>query len=147
MSAYWQPGGNIRNAALTIIATALATAAQAVEYIGAEQLTFQDGSQEVGIYYQDHGVLVTWTSKATPSGPVAGFSIQHRTDIKSRKQIKGEMAAASYPVFGAVFEPEIPSMMTAGKSAQVAAALGTTEAQANTLLATIKADAMKRIKP
>lgn len=143
----------MRMIAMTLIAAALASPSFAVEYVDGQVVTFADGRQEAGIYLPEHNVMVIWTSKAAPAGPIYGISILPRGDVLSTKPLKGKSPANSYPVNGAVFEPEAETLLAGEKATEVLTALGMAgkpvdkAVQARSKLAAIKAAAMKRIKP
>lgn len=139
--------------ALTVATLATIAVASAVEYIGGETFTFEDGTQKTGVFLPEYGVLAIWTSKGTTTGPVYGLSLLRRSDVKDRKAQKGIIPPQAYPVHGSVFEPDAETLLSGADASRVFEAVGlaTDKAgqatQARATLAEIKAAAMKKIKP
>jgi hypothetical protein len=134
------------------VAAALATAS-AVEYTDGQIVTFATGRQEAGVVLPEFNVLVIWTSKSAPTGPIYGISILPYGSVLSTKPLKGKSPPNSYPVQGALFEPDTEDVLASDQAAALLTTVGLKgepaeqATQARTRLAAIKAAAMKLIKP
>lgn len=143
---------------MRIIAMGIATLAaiattSAVEYTGGQVVTFTSGRQVGGVVLPEFNVMVIWTSKTAPTGPIYGVSILPYEAVLSTKPLNGRSPANAYPVQGALFEPETDAVLASDQAAALLATVGLKgepAEQANPArarVAAIKAAAMKRIKP